>query len=150
MAAVEELFTVTQSNTQFDDGTKAKLMNTSLNPKNLHEESWLQKPRWGIGKTKIGWRVTHTPTGISAESADYAKSDVNKQAAHSFLESLVARHARKNNHDSVREVDFLTNTVVDEAEIANAMDVLKAYPGREANEARLAVWEAMRDSVINE
>lgn len=38
----------------------------------------------------------------------------------------------------------------EELELANAKDVLAAYPGRDASEAKLDVWEAMRDSVIDQ
>lgn len=50
--------------------------------------------------------------------------------------------------------DYLKYTTLplstEEAEIANALDVLRAYPGREASKARLDVWESMRESVLQE
>lgn len=55
------------------------------------------------------------------------------------------------NKDNIDYLQYSTLPLTtQEAEIANALDVLRAYPGKDAGINKLKVWEAMRDSVLYE
>lgn len=116
--------------------------NTKIEYKEQPKESWFSK------RPPAAVTVTHVPSGITVTKDCGDTTEKNKDLA---IEELSLRLSTFNKTRTVvpteETFDFYLS-VDEEAEVATALDVLAAYPGRDASKSKLDVWEAMRDSVL--
>lgn len=104
---------------------------------------------WLIFKVE-GVKVTHIPTGVVVVCQEHRTMQKNKFAAIQELRSKLETFSKLFHNLPEHELYPETPATINSVELADATDVLLAYPGRTANESRLKVWEAMRESVIKE